>query len=416
LYLSNYVAEDLTIKYPAKLRPYLAGLMYFITGYLIRPEAAIGTIIISGGYFLIRESALLKTIRRLSPHYLFAIGMTTYFGIQMVQDDSFTRQVEPDIEYQILAKGNLVPLSEMTNAADSARYMMAQSWIVNDPEHISIAFLRSIIGHKENFSDRIFYAGGKLGEMLLTNHYYSLLIILILMLTAFLYHRYPDNKEKLRRIILFYFFITSIVVGLTVLIKMEGRVWIPITLISLWLSLSDLLPMYFISRKATLSGLKKVFAVSALLLIPSLYSISCSANAAKDTYQRNQLFTQELNNLPEKALVLLDISAVKLLYTSPFKDQFLRKDLKILIHNLGTLSLTQQYSDYLRSYCHCDPSDYAAFYNYLYHQKERYIIGYKYQLKLTEDYLKAVYELPYKFTLLSSMESGPGIYDLNLNP
>ncbi len=169
-----------------KLPMYYLAVGLFILGSLIRLEGGIATLVVfgCGGLFLTRKT--LESVKVLIIPGVLLLVLFGSFALQGLHSDRFVHQVEPDIEYQISGKGNVVGLEQMKTGADSAKYMMAERWIVNDPEHISIAFLRSIIKKENDTKERLAYARQALGLQILKHVPLNILFLILTLISEIL--------------------------------------------------------------------------------------------------------------------------------------------------------------------------------------------------------------------------------------
>jgi hypothetical protein len=386
----------------------IKGHVFFILGYLIRPEAALGAIVLSLPFFLMKDRSLLKLIRNNLFIGVFSGILTFFFLWQMWQDDSFTRQVEPDLEYQIQARQNIVPLSDMTNAADSAKYRMAQQWIVNDPEHISIEFLRSLIPDQIEVSNRWRVTWRSFQEAFVGGKLFSWLWLVLgvgCLVMTFL----AQKKHMFRMGLAYWLYAFIVLIALIFLIKMEGRVWFPMVLLITYLMLFELMPAIFPNLIGQMFKVQLALALGLMLAMLTFLWQNDQVMMHRFRYENGNQFRTAINAQQNNKKLLVNKSAFSSLYTPPFSLERLNPDIIVMVHNFGTLSLSPQYQAFLQQECNCLPSNYASFYQFLANESY-FVISNVQELELTTNYLAAVYGINIKSEVVTEVLSNLLVY------
>ena len=140
------------------------GVLWFFGGVCFRPEAGFASFIlfIPFYFFVTRQ---VSSLLRLSPHFILLVGFFLTYQWNIWFNPTFYYQLEPDVEYQIVDNRNVIPLSAMQNARDSARYKaVADEWMLADVKQTTPAFIKSLICDKKTQSCRA--DDGKSGSML----------------------------------------------------------------------------------------------------------------------------------------------------------------------------------------------------------------------------------------------------------
>lgn len=398
LVLLNYVVSNKDVQKVFLNANYYIAVVVFIAGSLFRLEGGVAALFIYGLFVLFTSNQIVRTILLLIIPSTILFVILISFSLKGMNSDEFVHQVEPDIEYQISGRSNLVPLGNMVNGSDSAKYLMAKNWIVNDPDHISIEFLRSIIQGRIDKTQRWDYFRHSI-PLFLKEHYPLNLLFMILTIIMFLKRNSLLNRFYKWRLLLFNFSIIMTLLSIAYFVKMEPRLWLPI------LGLSSLLGFYYImsvfgdNPYVLLKNKTTYVTMFCLMFLQTLYINKISREFNHNKIKAESAIT-EINSNANFKNIILDLSVINSTYTAPFNKTKLNTNANIIVHNLGALSLSKQYRAYLENLCECHASDYSEFYEFLdKHKNETIIVAKKSGIKLTKNYLDKVYNLDYSFPL-----------------
>lgn len=123
----------------------------FIAGMLMRPEGALGMLLLVAGGRFIYSFDILFILKRFwlpATAFLVLFGAITY---DWYTTDVFVKKLEPEVEYNFMER-KVVDASAMTTSRDSIKYELAIRGMWFDPKEISPEFLRSLIKPGSNFS------------------------------------------------------------------------------------------------------------------------------------------------------------------------------------------------------------------------------------------------------------------------
>lgn len=112
---------------------------------MLRAEAGIVvTLFLLPSVLLIETPAKKYLIWRCLPvlPVAFALG---YFLIQAENNPDFRWQLEPDVEYELMERKNLKPLTPAATSADSMRLHALTQWMLADIQKNNVAYIRSLI-------------------------------------------------------------------------------------------------------------------------------------------------------------------------------------------------------------------------------------------------------------------------------
>lgn len=145
----------LLLLYPLFSFQYIIGFTAALISLAYRPEATTGVILLTlPALFIYRTLSLKKYFIHLSPILVILLVYHALFIYTTTYSNEVYYQLEPDFEYEIMDKRNVIPISQMYNSNDSIKYLMVNSWLLCDPDTIHPQFIRSIITNKEEYSSK----------------------------------------------------------------------------------------------------------------------------------------------------------------------------------------------------------------------------------------------------------------------
>jgi hypothetical protein len=124
---------------------FIALNLWFVVGVLTRSESATAVLLQFAFFGLVYLQNLKRTVLLLvwPTVFLFAVLLTIAYDLKTSKE--YYKQVEPEIEAQLCERENIVPLSIMTTARDSAKWMAARTIMWADPKVLTPDYLRSLI-------------------------------------------------------------------------------------------------------------------------------------------------------------------------------------------------------------------------------------------------------------------------------
>ena len=176
-------------------------VVWFVGGMFFRPEAALATLAILAPGYLIYFGGMLK--KGLPPYLVFGSILFLFFGyffLKILNSHDFYYRTEPDVEYEIVDRRNVVPVSAMKTREDSLRYMaVTHYWMLGDVQKSDPEFIRSLLNKPSGFFDRfLFFLRPSSGnekqfvnasswyELVLANRFVVYLYGIVLLLALFL--------------------------------------------------------------------------------------------------------------------------------------------------------------------------------------------------------------------------------------
>lgn len=139
---------------PVKQVVYAAAMA--VLAAFLRVEAAIGVFIVMGPVLLYGYRHHLQPLFKwLAMPAAVVGGYALCMFIALEKSPLYYYQIEPDFEYELMDKNNIVPVSAMATAYDSIRYeAIGKYWFLGDSTHVPPQFIRSLIQKQNSMFDR----------------------------------------------------------------------------------------------------------------------------------------------------------------------------------------------------------------------------------------------------------------------
>ena len=149
-------STDLLVDKSVKFLRYMA-LLWFIIGLLCRPEASIAALVVfSPLTFLNGKIDFFHGFKSFVAPASFVGIFLLYYFYQITFSTAFYYQLEPNVEYAIMDRQQVVSLSDMNSRIDSARHMASTRWMLGDVKQTSPSFLRRVIS-EDDLSNTLFF-------------------------------------------------------------------------------------------------------------------------------------------------------------------------------------------------------------------------------------------------------------------
>lgn len=373
--------------------------IWFVVGTLTRSESATGVFLLMGIFGLL----YLQNIKRLIGLFLFPTLFLFSVLIAIAYDlkttTQFYKQVEPDIEAQFCERKNIVPLSDMKSAKDSAMYRAAKDILWSDPHILTPKFMRSLI-RSENF----IYTDKRQWERAVQNistiavQFWYLSIMCVVLGIGVLFVRKNNSAGTY---ILWISFVSSFWV-LTALqtytVKVNDRSFSPLISLFIFCHIIMLLP----HATKGLSAKAYSFIAGALILFAfHLYNLKLESNQLKndlESYQRN---LETITEIASGKYLVVNSSSCDYLFSSnkPFHTFDFSAFKKIYITDGFNIPFLPYYRRYLEKECNCDMADFPSFWDYLRIKNEEVVVVSSLdRMEILTNYMNIVhsYNLPVK--------------------
>jgi len=374
-----------------RLRIYLSGfaVFWFIIGLLFRPEAAIAALLLfTPLLFMLANYNLRQTLRQIAFPAMAVMIFIAYYSWNIHYNDSFYYQLEPDVEYEIMDRKNIVPLSDMQTLEDTAKYLAATNWMLGDVNKTTSAFLRSIINKKNRYAYNlnIIKMEQSMFETLQGNKYFLLLAVasfIILFLTI-----------RFRKAVFATLWVLFglILLSLSFSINNYDRIVQPF----LFIFSSGIVLVLFscssFSKKRTVVIIL-ILLFTTILLVPKslrvMYKQSASLSMRENTLQ--QTINSFIDSHPERKYIAI-IGDLSIFNTGVFVPFVGFGNKQLILTEMGQLSGNPEYLKTISSYTGCKGGDFKCRIAFMIkHQNELIIIAKKQRLELYKQYLMGVY-------------------------
>jgi hypothetical protein len=401
---------------------YLLSIFLFTIAALTRVEVALLTLIIVSSFYLLLIKKelfignIFKTSIKLTPFLIPVAFIFTWTFYEINASNEFYKLIEPDVEYELTGRDNIVPISEMTNLRDTLRYMAIDKVVWGDATTNDANFLRSLIRSKtitEKPSALILKAINSIvfsskENIVLVISVHVLLLILIVLFKA---------SRKTFTLLFFHLIFLSIIFVLGFRIKMTE------TAISNMFFIVFILYLLTLYKNLGLNSKKGKFFMVILFILSTL-QLNDAITKSKNLNHRTSFYQASLENIKvhfKNKNVLLNGESVSIFYAyNPLNYHDFAPSLKnIIIYDYQHLSTIEPYRTFLANDCQCDPNHYGEYFSYLKKEKEENVFVMSETFKdFLEDYLKIVHNLEIvfmKFNLDITPSNTQNFFDNEIN-
>lgn len=379
---------NLIFRKKLNLRQHIGYALLFVFGMLVRPESALGMLLLVGGGYLIYRFRIFHAIKRFWMPVLATVIMLSAILYDIAHSDLFVKKMEPEIEYSFMDK-RVVDLSEMKTRQDSVKYRVAVAGQWFDPEVVTPDYMRTLIKPGPNLSkehrEAVFWH-------LMQPYGQNFPLIVTQVLLALLCLFRPGRRWVFVQILC--------LVGFTFLLLyaldyngflVSGRHFLGIQLISLLMAFR-----YYFDEEVTWPHLTIQLPayLAGLLLV-------CGAWHTWKTYRNTNAQLNAVTHDMQVAMAKLEeIYSGRIVVVTNDSRYWLDRDLTIKNHiytkntyilfDHGTYNLVPRYVDYLKRLSGVDIHRPAAFFRWLSANNALYM-GDPVRFDLTRDYMQAVH-------------------------
>jgi hypothetical protein len=350
----------LTAAHRKKKYYWLIALTYSFA-FMTRPEVGVFIIIMQWLIFvLIIDKHVSKTPLLVNT----AVCLTAMLFIvhdRMTTND-FIKKLEPELCYQLLERGNIIPLSSMTNKIDSVKYTAVVNGFF-DPKFITIDFLQSLVNENAyvGYDTRLLVRAYQIFIDSIKGAKGILMIYLGLLLASISLE--DRNRYNLIRLILLNLTFWTIIVLTIYLIKMEQWVFHPMLTLMCFILATKADFETFIPR------IKKLVIVT-LFILGAFFSIRSQQSYYKNIkaeVNTNILYYSKIAALYSGKIIMpAQSSAQKILnHFTPFITPNFSVFQRIYLYDSDVLFLVPDYNTFLSKECKCDAGSYSDFLGYL---------------------------------------------------
>lgn len=384
--------------------------LWFVGGLLLRVEAgtAVAVLLLPSAAWLLRNTG--KQLLQLgAPAALIALLLSYYF-FQITTSKEFYFQIEPELEYELKDRANVIPLSAMKTSADSARYeAVAQNWMLGDVRLNTVQYMRSLANKPTDMKHRLLFflypSQNREKQLLQWSDIRNVLrgsaLPFALMLTLLLLSLVLKKKEQALHIGLF-MAAALILLAATFSVNAYNRVLEPLTGIALcWSMLLFLAALP--DRYETGKKLNRIIAVAMLLLVVTSfvrqyqYYRKAEGLNKEEAHIENRI-EQAIAAHPERNyfMTAVDFTFLQSPALHPFTG-FHNKT--FILPEIGQYSGNHYFLKTIGSITGCAGDDFVCRMQFIEaNKKQTLIVGKERRLKLYERYMKHVYDVEMNLT------------------
>jgi hypothetical protein len=369
--------------------------LFFAIGTLIRNEASLACFLLLVPYALIS----LKSFRQVFILFCFPLlvltGQSMFFAIDIknASNNEFYKQVEPDIEEQYTARGNLLPLSMMKAHRDSVVYALAAEMSFSDPRIITPAYLRSLV-RPEGF---LFTDGHQWRRVvfeqknILLKYWYLVFIVFLLSGGLYIQLKEAGGKYSFYYWLVFVLSFWGLSIVQTYVDKVNERSWLPY--ISLFIFCHIIL--WARGMKNAISKRELLILMScAILFLVHIFELKKESNNLKNDLLLQQKQFDTIKALAANKVLVINSSAFSCLFAShtPFQLFDYSAFKKVYIIDSYILPFLPYYRQYLNHECNCEIYEFPSFWNYIKTgQQDVVIISRPSRMTAIHEYLKEIH-------------------------
>ena len=388
-----------------------------IFGILTRPEPAYLAIflILIGDFLLVANVSFIERFKHwilnFYPVFLVMITLFIYFQIDFKTSNEFYKQIEPDVEYELMVRENFIPITKRSDTTFRARYAAVKEGFWGDSKLNDNLFLSSLIDKKGSNNSKI-----------LTNNFYTIrnlinknkviigLLIFLYIISFFIAFKRSKLELLLVNLMIVSLFVTIIVVSIQV--KMVDRGFVSLLTIICFIFI-----LYLLNR---LNEIKTNWIIIPVFLF-SVFHIN-AVQKKIDILRLNVKHNKKcLNHLKPiifgSNFIFLGQSSMDVFFHSqtPFGTQTNFKN--IYIFNALAFVTIEPYRSYLEKKYKCNPNDYKAFFEFATTVNCIFLLNEE-ELSFLESYLRIVHKISVKFIKQNKKElkdtNGTTFYALKL--
>lgn len=395
------LARDLS-----RIRLWLYGTL-FTLGMLLRPESGMGTLaMVLPGYLILfgRPGHLL--LRAWLPVVAMATFLTI-FTLDLRTTHIYSRRVEPEIEYKMMAR-RVQPAAMMQTPADSAKREAALVGMWFDMRVMTPEYMRSIIlpgadltrGHMLSVAAHIW-------EMA---RFYMLALYVLLILGGSLAVAPPGRIRHILRFGLFCLYSAGVLYALDYTgFLVAHRHFMSLVLVCTLLATAYV--CHTVQRSVIRYQRAGRWVAMGLLYLAAIPLLSRYQAENRQQYQQVVAMEQAMQHFEQRysgRIVAISIDG-RFLFDRHFSlfNRTYKKNTYIMF-DWFTFHLTPRYMDYLHRLCGCDAEDPVAFFDWLSRQHALYISD-PYRYSLTSQYMRAVHGVDLRFEQPDSINRSTGI-------
>jgi hypothetical protein len=377
----------------------------YTLAYLVRFEAVILSFVVVLftvvflNFVQITPIALKRLSWRSVYPALLILVVSLWFKIDINNSTDFYKQIEPDVEYELMTRDNIVDIGKMNTYRDSLRYEAVYNGIWGDAVTNDAGFLKSLIGNKKSSIisvDVIKKGWFELVEMSKKTGLIHYVIVLFFILNLIYFA--VNEQRRLLGLILYQITFLALLIVVGGYVKMTE---------------SALSALYFINFFTLLLLLSSWYHKIELPFLKATIGLILISVSILKLHELNEVSLVKKNEVivnKEKLNFIKQVASGKKLYLSgeslsvffhsyqPFEKLDITNFKGLYIFNSLAMSTIRPYKDYLDLECNCQSNDYASLFTAIKNEGDEAVILMSEETKgFLEEYMKGVHNMKVEF-------------------
>ncbi|MEX0810935.1 MAG: hypothetical protein WD048_01880 [Chitinophagales bacterium] len=381
--------------------------LFYVAGLFTRPEAAVLMLFIVGLYYflILDQNKLITKFTNSIKLYLIpaiiSVTVIIWFAHDISTSDAFYKKIEPDVEYELTTRNNIVSVNKMNSYIDTMRYKAINKNMWGDATTNDAEFLRSLIDKEMETRDyqymmmntwTLFFNALLASKFLFL---FNILIILFITLAGYVKKNKETLKMLLYHIIIWMFFLF---IGYKVKMTDTGMSVLLCSINILYVS------FLFIVIDIKNNALQNIFLMLSLVFFlghgTNLWFKSRSLNKF---YIEQKNLKSEFDEIIQGKNIFLNSQSASMILNAfkPFESYKFNNYQSVVLFDIQHISTVEPYRSYLQAYCNCDPNHYGEFFKFVRKGGEEniFLMSASYKDFLTE-YLNVVHKIDIQWKLL----------------
>ncbi len=366
---------------------FIALNLLFLIAALTRIEHVMAVTIFCFCFAACFQSGLVQAVRLFLFPFMVMLSLVAGVYIDIARSSEFYKQIEPDLEYRMSARGIALPPGSHT-PCDTVKFRAASERLWSDPGVMTVNYLRSLpvksssplLLDPQQWRDaalRVFSVA--------KNSYYLVLFslcILVLMLIS------GSGKKKITGLAAFQLCFWVIIFMQSYSVRINDRFFSTVNCAYILL---NIFAFFAIACERSVRHLVYFFVLMILTGAFHWSTLRQNAQMLEEDWVNNVSNLKEISKIASGEILVISASSFRALLSvnKPLAPIDVSGFRKVYMNENQAVALIHPYREYLESECRCDIYDFANFYRYLKSQpSEVYFLSSEPRLLLTKDYLK----------------------------
>ncbi|HXH19079.1 MAG TPA: hypothetical protein VNJ07_08335 [Chitinophagales bacterium] len=377
--------------------------LLFLLSALTRIETALAVTALSFCYAVFFENGFLHGLRLFLFPFIVMFSLVAGVYVDIANSPELYKQIEPDLEYQMSARGITMPPGTHTYA-DTVKFRAAEERLWSDPKIITVDYLRSLVvtSNKLPLVDATQWCeAAKCVFSVAANNYPLVLFSLTILLLAFFS---GSDKKKIIGFTAFQCCYWVIVFIQSYSVRINDRVF------SIFLSayiLFNIIGFLVITRGRPVKQVHYFFMLILLTAAFHWKSMSKNLRFLADDRANSIANLNEIRKVAGGKVLVVNASSFRgiLSTRTPLLPIDVSGFKKFYMNENQAVALMHPFREYLENECQCDVTNFSNFYRYLQSLDEDvFILSTEHRLMLTQEYLKYFHDFNLQFEEVESID------------